>query len=224
MNPKTFPLHIVLMVLLVLIALGALFFMSKKSIVDNESQGATSTSTLETAATIVPASAAKEIVVKPGDATLSSKPVAATTSKASVPTPALQGSLCTANDLSGRASWVRSGSYLTGELVLKNSRADCVLPRASSVSIYAGNTLLADRQTSRPAADALLKSGEEKKVRFTWSNWCGQTVSRPEYVRFTLPGDLGYLRVPLIDANGRALYDAPVCAASGLQSTVDLAW
>lgn len=136
-----------------------------------------------------------------------------------------QGRLCTANDLSGMASWARTGSYLTGTLRIKNSSSsDCVLSPSSRLSIFSGLALLTDRQTSGPSRGMALPSGSERLVRFTWSNWCGGALRNPGYAVFTLQGSAGYLRVPFISPDGDPQYDAPLCGASALGTSIDVWW
>lgn len=135
------------------------------------------------------------------------------------------GRACTANDLTGSASWARSGSDVTGILTVTNSsRSDCVLSRASDVQIMSGNRILDVAMGGRPSESILLREGRAASVWFRWDNWCGTEPTSPYEVRYVLPNGDGYLEVPVIDPSGRPSSGAPLCEARAYPSTVSVWW
>ncbi|MBI5134084.1 MAG: hypothetical protein HZA81_01740 [Candidatus Taylorbacteria bacterium] len=135
------------------------------------------------------------------------------------------GRFCTANDLTGRASWEKEGPYLSGSVRIRNSSgSDCVVSESSSIAITSGSRVVAYLQASRPETGFVLPQGEERRVGIDWSNWCGGALSEPAFVFFALPGEAGYLRVPLISSLGSPQYDAPPCGSPASPSILDLRW
>ena len=146
---------------------------------------------------------------------------AVTASVAAEPT----GRSCSANDLVGTASWEKIGSYIAGNVRVRNtSGSDCVLSWASALEIQSGSSTLVDNQISSPDKSVIIARGGSQSVRFTWFNWCGSDLARQAYVRLVFPGSLGYLRVPLIDADGNPQSDSPECTAPQGSSSVYLWW
>lgn len=141
------------------------------------------------------------------------------------PTEEPQGRACTANDLTGKASWSTNGTYLTGTLRVKNaSQTECVLSKNFSLSIYSGTELITSNQTSSPRQSALLRAGAEKDIWFSWSNWCGSNITRSAFVRLDLPENRGYIRVPVIDSYGYAQSGNPSCQNQNGGSDIDTWW
>jgi hypothetical protein len=239
MNERAFPLITAILILLlgIFILLAVyLFYNGRGNMTDLAalSQAPTSTPIAATPATSAPAvtatpkaaqvqgnisSGVTKSAVSP--ATLQASVVKETGGTKSEPS----GRPCTANDLSGMASWERTGAYLTGTLRVKNSStSECVLSKNSRFSVYSGTTFLTNRQTSEPSASMSIPSGSERLVRFTWSNWCGNSLRNPGYAVFTLPGSAGYLRIPFIDSDGDPQFDAPQCGLPASGSSLDMWW
>lgn len=131
---------------------------------------------------------------------------------------------CTANDLSGKAAWQGYGDELTGGALVRNSsQSDCLLSSFVRVSFASGPSQLSDAQTGWPLRDLLLPQGQERIVRFSWSNWCAGPLRDPVHVILTLPDGAGYLKVPLINSAGRPQYETPHCVSPG-EFSVAKAW
>lgn len=204
-------------------------------------QGANATSTATTTVSATTSSPASSAVASQRSASVRSSQVAGVaasvpaktavtpaTSRASEPSGesvTVTGRACTANDLTGSASWARSGSDVTGILTVTNSsRSDCVLSRLSDMQIMSGSRILDVAMGGRPDESILLREGRAASVWFRWDNWCASEPAGQKEVRFVLPNGDGYLEVPVIDPSGRPSSGAPLCEARAYPSTVSVWW
>lgn len=133
--------------------------------------------------------------------------------------------LCTANDLTGMADWQSTGRSLAGDLSITNSsRASCSLSHDDYLQIMSDDQVLPVSQATNTTAGAYedLSPGSRADLRFLWSNWCGESLLAPAYVRLILPKNGGYLRVPLIDPGGHPRSETPRCDAPGAYSSVSI--
>lgn len=200
---------------------------SETVVPDQRQANATSTATTTMTAS-ANVSTTSRAAAQVASVAVSSRPSAAPAARPSEPSGesvTVTGRACTANDLTGSASWARSGGSVTGLLTVTNSpRSDCVLSRFSDMQVMSGNRVLDVAVGSRPSESVLLREGRSAGVWFRWDNWCGSEPSAPYEVRFVLPGGDGYLEVPVIDPSGRPSSGAPLCEARAYPSTVSVWW
>ncbi|MBX4209533.1 DUF4232 domain-containing protein [Candidatus Parcubacteria bacterium] len=186
---------------------------------------ATTTATSTAASSSVTAKAApKKTSVTPAKAAAPVK-TAATSSTPVSSNTSLKWALCTANDLTGTANWQGASGSLSGTLNITNSsKANCSLSHDVYLQILSGNQVLPVGQLGNADANSYtdLAPGDGVPLGFIWSNWCGASLSSAAYVRLILPTNGGYLRVPVIDAAGRAHYDAPRCDSPQAYSSVKI--
>ena len=131
--------------------------------------------------------------------------------------------LCSANDLTGMAHWQGATGALYGTLTLTNSsNTPCSLSHDDYLQILNGTNVLPVGQVANASASAYtdLGSGDSTDMNFLWRNWCGSGFSGTAFLRFIMPSNGGYLRVPVIDANGNNQTDTPRCDATGTYSSV----
>jgi hypothetical protein len=242
MNEKNFPILaatlVILTAVLIMVAIVVPGRFFKIHPADNEAavfSAGTSTAGTSTESEAASTSAADQVSVTSVQASQSipKAPASTPTSQASpakaIPQTSVaneaRGEACTANGLTGSASWERTGTYVTGALRIQNrTNEDCVFSRSSNLEVYSGTALLANRVIARPSEGLVIPAQGERIISFTWSNWCGASLRNPAYVRLILPGADGYLRVPLISERGMPQYDNPRCDFPGQATEISMWW
>jgi hypothetical protein len=158
----------------------------------------------------------------------STSPVGASPTAPAIPSPTLTGGTplrpCAAQDLALAAfGWGgATGSMAGGATLINVSPEPCGLAGKPAVALFAksGTEIAAGGPAEPgPAGDAVeLSEGDVARVITVWSNWCGDSPTRPLTLRLSLPDGGGDLDAQVReDGNSSSL---PRCDVQGAPSTI----
>lgn len=154
-------------------------------------------------------------------ASLIRRPQTPPPAEAFVPSP--DSTTCVITDLTVTTRVREAGDELNGSIIFTNEdEQTCTLAGFPSVRIRdeEGNAMTVDARQAFQRVNTLTLASKEKAMStFSWMNWCGEDPDGSLIFVITLPGQSGYLSVPLITPLGRSVDDGPNCVSSNRGST-----
>ena len=117
-----------------------------------------------------------------------------------------------------------TGSMAGGASVINLSSNPCTVAGKPAIELLdsrgAGIATGSPPEGSPTSPLVVLQPGGTAGVIVVWSNWCGNTPSRPLSIRLTMPADAGRLTAEVRDEDPGASGSLPRCDSPGSGSTV----